>query len=436
MSKVAVEIEAYFDRLWPICRSIMGPAIRESIDILDELMPTKRLVYQTGDKVLDWVVPNEWEALDAYIMCPEGNKVVDFKEHNLHLVSHSISLDATMSLAELDKHLHSLPDQPDTIPYVTSYYNEDWGFCLPHTQRMALKEGDYQVVIETNLGPGQLVIGEATLGNMNPKDKAEILFSSYLCHPSMANNELSGPLVLCAFYAALAKRQQSLKYRYRFFIYPETIGSIALLDRYGSELKQNLIAGYHLSCIGDGGSLTLKRSRQALSLADKVGYHVLRDGGLGDVVDFNPAFGSDDRQYCSSGFNLPIASIMRTMYTKYPEYHTSDDNKDLMDFEGMAHSVSMLLDIVDELESDNSQGGRMFKALCPYGEPQLGPRGLFRSLSVKKRDNQELAMWWLLNYCDGKNDLYAVALMSKMPLDILVSTAEILVSHDLLAEVS
>lgn len=433
MSHLAEVIEAYFDRLWPICRSIMGPAIRESMDILDDLMPTKRLVYKTGSKVLDWTVPNEWEAKEAYIIGPDGDVIVDFKNHNLHLVSHSMSVDMTLSLDALDKHLHSLPDQPDTIPYVTSYYNENWGFCLPHSQRQKLKEGDYKVFIDTYLGPGELVIGEATLGNQ-ADNAAEVLFSSYLCHPSMANNELSGPLVLCAFYAELAKRETSLKHRYRFFIYPETIGSIALLDRYGDELKRNLIAGYHLSCIGDGGSLTLKRSRRGLSLADKVGYYVLRDNGLGQVVDFNPAFGSDDRQYCSSGFDLPIASIVRTMYTEYPEYHTSDDNKALMDFDGMAHSVAMLLKIVDALEAGESKGFRKLKALQPKGEPQLGPRGLFRSLSVKKRDDQELAMWWLLNYCDGAHDLYAIALLSKMPLDILSATADILVAHDLLSE--
>ena len=438
MTDIATSLETYFDRLWPICRSIMGPAYRESLEILDELMPTEKLRFETGQSVLDWVIPEEWEGRDGYIITPDGQKICDFKENNLHVISHSEAVNLSLSLEELQPHLHSLPDQPDAIPYITSYYNRTWGFCLSENQRKTLKEGMYQVVIDATLQSGELVVGQAKLkGSLPDSDpnKKTILFSSYLCHPSMANNELSGPLVLAHLYHALAKQRDSLKHDYLFYIFPETIGSIALLSEHGDFLKKNLDAGYHLSCIGDGGQLTLKTSRQANTIADTIGYEVLRGYDLGKVVAFNPAFGSDDRQYCASGFNLPVASVMRTMYTSYPEYHTSLDNKDLMDFKGMATTVDALLTIINRFEDSEHIGFLVYQSLAPFGEPQLGKRGLFRSLSVKQREDQEIAMWWVLNYCDGHHNLFEIAMMSDLPVSLLYETIVNLCDHNLLQKV-
>ncbi len=438
MDDAVRSLEAYFDRLWPMCRSIMGPGYRDSLAILDELMPTTKRRFKTGQKVLDWTVPDEWEARDAYIIDPEGKKICDFTSNNLHLVSHSEPVERSLSLEALQPHLHSLPDQPEAIPYVTSYYNRTWGFCLSHHQRETLVEGVYRVFIDACLQPGELVIGQALIKGTLPESdpaKKRVLFSSYLCHPSMANNELSGPLVLSHLYRALNKKKSELKHDYYFYIFPETIGSIALLSELGPFFKDHLDAGYHLSCIGDGGPLTLKCSRQGNTAADAVAYDTLRRYDLGEVVNFNPAFGSDERQYCAPGFNLPVASVMRTMYTHYPEYHTSLDNKTLMDFKGMAITVNALAAITEQFEDREHQGFHLFRSRVPYGEPQLSKRGLFRSLSVKNRESQEIAMWWMLNYCDGQHDLFKIAMISDLPVSLLYETAQMLVDHGLLEKI-
>jgi len=394
----------------------MGPGFRESLDILEEVMPVKRLTFKTGEKILDWTVPKEWQPKDAYIIGPDGKKFADFKENNVHLVSYSVPFNGTLTLSELKKHLHTLAKQPKAIPYVTSYYREYWGFCLSYNDFKKLKEGDYKVVVDTKLVGGKLVVGEAFLKGRSEK---EVLFSSYLCHPSLANNELSGPLVLSFLYSEIAKLKNR-KFSYRFVILPETVGSIAFLSKRGEHLKNNLIAGYIITCVGDKGRLTYKRSRRGNTLADRLAVEVMESQRNANIIDFDPAIGSDERQYCSPGFDLPVGSLMRTTYTKYPEYHTSLDNKSMMDFDNMARTVEAYVGIVKALE-----GGEYYVNKLPYGEPQLGKRGLFRTLSDKKiQAEDDLAMWWLLNYCDGEHDLTSITVLSKLSEKVLNRVAK------------
>ncbi len=407
-------LENYFDRLWPIPRSITGPGYEKSLEILSEVVPFERIEFRTGDKVLDWTIPNEWHPRKAYIIDPNGKKIADFSKNNLHLVGYSTPYKGILPLSELKKKINTLSDQPTAIPYITSYYSKAWGFCMSFEEYNELPEGDYEVVIDTELKKGKLTVGEAVLEGSSNK---EILISSYLCHPSMANNELSGPLVLSFLYEAIASLNFR-KYTYRFVIVPETIGSIAYLSKRGNDFKKNLLAGYQITCIGDNGQLTYKKSRDGNTLADRSAMQVMHEINNKNIIPFNPAFGSDERQYCSPGFNLPVGSLMRTMYTKYPEYHTSLDNKDLMDFKGMEETVGILASIIENIEVNS-----VWKNKYPYGEPQLGKRNLFRSLSDKTRDEDEMAMWWLLNYSDGSNDLLSIANLSGHSMKTLARVA-------------
>lgn len=419
-------LESYFDRLWPICRSILGPGFRQSLDILSEMMPMERLTFPTGTQVLDWVVPQEWRPKNAYFIGPDGKKRADFQGNNLHLVQYSAPFKGRLSLSKLKPHLHSLPQQPEAVPYLTSYYQNRWGFCITDRELKTLPEGSYEVVVDAELLDGELIVGEAVLEGRTDR---EIMLSSYLCHPSLANNELSGPLVLCALYERLAGIADR-KYTYRFVLLPETIGAVAFLSRRGRALKRKLVAGYQLTCLGDSGRFTYKKSRQGNSLADRAALCAMREMRNDNILPFNPAVGSDERQYCSPGFDLPVGSLMRTMYTLYPEYHTSLDDKSLMDFDGMAEAVELYARIIGYIE-----GNRTFRNTSPYGEPQLGRRGLFRSLSGKDRQEDDLAMWWLLNYSDGRHDLLAIAELSGHSMETLMRVGRILEEAKLLRDV-
>jgi aminopeptidase-like protein len=412
MNTLTTEIEKYFDKLWPLNRSLTGSDYRESLKIINEVMPTFQLEYPTGDKVLDWTIPEEWNAIDAYIISPSGQKIVDFKKNNLHLLGYSTPFKGKLSLQELKENLYTIPNQPDAIPYVTSYYKKRWGFCIPFNQFKKLEEGEYTVVVDTVFSHGKLIVGEAIIQGKNEK---EVLISSYLCHPSMANNELSGPLVLTFLYRELLKKQHELEYTYRFVLLPETIGAVAYLSSRGTTLKKNLVAGYQVTCIGDKGEFTYKRSRQHNSLADRAAIQFMNEKKQQKIIPFNPAIGSDERQWCSPGFNLPVGSLMRTMYTLYPEYHTSLDNKSIMSFSGMADAVMAYMEIIRNIENNIT-----YVSSAPYGEPQLGPRGLFRSVSDKNREEDELAMWWLLNYADGEHDLLKIAELSGHSMGALI----------------
>lgn len=415
MNRERTKIESYFDRLWPICRSIAGPEFRQSLDILAELMPTTRLRFKTGEQVFDWKVPQEWSAKEAYLIGPDGKKLADFKENNLHLVTHSMPFQSELSLSELKLHLYSLPDQPEAIPYVTSYYAANWGFCLKHRELETLLEGRYRVVVNTELRDGHVEIGEAVLPGSSQE---EILITSYLCHPSLANNELSGPLATAFLFQRVAA-WSSRRYTYRFVIGPETIGSICYLSVRGEHFKKMLQAGYVVTCVGDPGNFTYKRSRRDDTLADRAATVVLRDNASHTIIPFTPA-GSDERQYCSPGFNLPIGSLMRTMYGKYPEYHTSLDNKSLISFDAMLETVDIYEKVLRSMEEN-----RKWRSTVLYGEPQLGPRGLYPLIgSGESRTEQVLALNWVINLSDGDHDLLEIAQRSGLKIETLITAAK------------
>ncbi|MFN7294699.1 MAG: DUF4910 domain-containing protein, partial [Bacteroidota bacterium] len=288
------DLEKYFDKLWPICRSISGNGLRESFQILNEIIPFELTEVKTGTQVLDWVIPKEWNISDAYILCPDGRKIADFKVNNLHVINYSISVNQQLTYDQLLPYLNTLPEKPDAIPYLTTYYKQTWGFCLTHNEFLTLpKEGNYQVVIDSTLTDGALTYGQCVLkGSSNE----EILFSSYLCHPSLANNELSGPLALAFLYQQLCKTENRY-YTYRFILAPETIGVIAFLAQHGLELKSKIKAGYVLTCCGDAGKITYQTSKSANTLADKMMTHFLRTSYTNSIVRDFQVGGSDERQY-------------------------------------------------------------------------------------------------------------------------------------------
>lgn len=301
------QIDSLYKKLWPICRSLTGPGLRESFQILKELAPFELSEIPSGKKVLDWEIPLEWDIKDAWIKDPSGQKIVDFKKNNLHVLGYSTPIHSKFSLGELKNHLHSLPELPAAIPYLTSYYKPAWGFCLPHDQFKDLSEGIYEVFIDSTLQPGSMTRGEIFLPATTPTNR-EIFLTSYLCHPSMANNELSGPIVLTLLYQII-KSWPVRNFNFRFLIAPETIGAISYLSDHGDQLKTNLKAGFVITCCGDPGNFTYKRSRHADASLNRLVEHELAHLGLPhQVQDFFP-FGSDERQYCSPGFDLEMGSI-------------------------------------------------------------------------------------------------------------------------------
>jgi aminopeptidase-like protein len=411
------DLERYFDRLWPLLRSITGEGVRQTHEILREIVALETHEISSGTQVFDWTVPKEWRVDEAYILDPNGKRILDVKDNNLHLLNYSIPFQGVVSKAELNTHLYSLPDKPEAIPYVTSYYAPRWGFCLSQRQRDNLPDGNYQVIVDTELFDGSLTLSEAVLPG---ESEDEVLISTYTCHPSLANNELSGPLVAAFLYRELQKLDKR-RLTYRFVFLPETIGAITYLHLRGEHLKKHLVAGYVVTCIGDAGGFTYKRSRQSsltsdLALVDRAVEHTLKHSGKSyKIIDFSP-LGSDERQYCSPGFNLPVGSLMRSMYGTYPEYHTSFDNKEFISFEAMAESVMMYLSIMKTIEATRS-----YTNLFPYGEPQLGKRGLYETLGRNTIPELSSTVFWLLNYADGNHDLlwiaeksgYSVALLDK-----------------------
>lgn len=421
-----IEIEEYFDRLWPITRSLTGNGNRESLRILSEIIDLKITEVPSGTQCFDWNVPPEWNIKEAWIKDSKGNKIVDFSVNNLHILGYSEPFQGKLSFEELKPHLYTLPDQPDLIPYLTSYYKRRWGFCLTHNQFQKLDQNEnYEVFIDSSLDEnGSMTIGEAIIKGKSDK---EIMFSTYICHPSLASNELSGPLVSAFLYKSL-KEFQNLKYTYRFIFVPETIGSIYSLSVKGEHWKNHLKAGFVITCIGDNGKFTYKRSRIGNSLPDRAVETILNQTETDfNIVDFFPS-GSDERQYCSPGFNLPVGSLMRTMYGKYPEYHTSADNKDYVSFEAMEKAVQKYLDVIELLEKNEKYINKM-----PHCEPQLGKRGLYPTLgSQKGTEDFVKAMMWILNLSDGENDLITISEKSKIPVKDLFPVVDKLIENGIL----
>jgi aminopeptidase-like protein len=411
----------FMEELFPICRSITGGGIRETLDRIGKRIPLEVHEVPTSTEVLDWTIPKEWNIREAFIKDPSGRRVVDFRDHNLHVMSYSVPVDTRMPLSRLREHIHTLPDQPKLIPYRTSYYSETWGFCMQHERYQQLLEGDYEVRIDSSLEPGSLTFGECLLPGAS---EDEVLVSCHCCHPSIANDNLSG----IALATELAEHLLTLplRYSYRFLFIPGTIGSIAWLalneDRV-DKIKHGLV----VTCVGDAGRPTYKRSRRGDALIDRAAAHVLaRSGQPYRIVDFSP-YGYDERQYCSPGFNLPVGSLMRTPNGEYPEYHTSADNLDFVDPRSLADSLSLYLEVLDILENDGT-----FLNLRPKGEPQLGKRGLYPATGGEGRGSEFMARLWVLNLSDGAHSLLDIAERAQLPFGTIKDAAELLLEGGLL----
>ncbi len=418
------EMRQLISELYPICRSITGDGVRQTLDILRRHAPLEIVEVPSGTQVFDWQVPKEWNIRQAYIVDPEGKRAVDFAEHNLHVVNYSVPVEAKMPLAELKQHLHSLPDHPEWIPYRTSYYRETWGFCLSHRQLEKLPEGDYEVRIDSTLEAGSLTYGELLLPGQRSD---EVLFSCHVCHPSLCNDNLSG-IAVCLFLAR-ALEQAERRWSYRFLFIPGTIGSITWLAQ-NEESARRIRAGLVAANLGGPGGFTYKRSRQGNAEIDRAVAQVLRESGEDCAVEDFVPFGYDERQYCSPGFDLPVGSLTRTPWGRYPEYHSSADNLELVRDDALAGSLATYLDVVRVLE-----GNRRYLNLNPKCEPQLGRRGLYGSLggSAEGREGQ-LALLWMLNQSDGEHDLLDIAERSGLPFSLLAEAAQRLVKADLLRE--
>ena len=404
---IGENIYALATELFPIARSITGQGVRDTLNIIKRELPNLQLhEIQSGTSVFDWTVPLEWNIYDAYILDPEGKKFIDFKQNNLHIVSYSIPVDMKMPLEELQNYLYSLPEQPDAIPYITSYYNKTWGFCLTENQRNTLKQGIYTIKIDSTLEGGVLNYGELIIQG---KSRQEVFLSTYICHPSMANNELSGPTVL-TYLAKWIQRLKLLNFTYRIIFIPETIGSIVYLSRNLDYLKKNVIAGYNITCIGDDRNYSYLPTRYGDTLSDRIAKHVLKNL-VPNYVSFTFLDrGSDERQYCSPGIDLPIASIMRTKYYEYPEYHTSKDDLTLISPSGLFGGYNVLQKCIVCIESNEILETTV---LC---EPQLGKRGLYPSISTKNQTEVMANMMNLIAYADGKTDLVSIANTINIPM--------------------
>lgn len=411
-------------RLYPLCRSISGEGTHETLKILQEDFDLNIKRVATGTQVFDWSIPKEWNIREAYIESLSGKKIIDFKHSNLHVVSYSYPIDKVVSREELEKHLHSIPEHPDWIPYRTAYYNETWGFCLAEKQRQTLKDEQYRVRIDSDLKDGHLHYGDYYIPGTS---RDEFLIFTHICHPSLCNDNLSG-IAIATQLAKVLSSQASLNKSYRFVFAPATIGSITWLHQNQDSLH-NIRAGLVLAVAGDAGSLTYKQNRNKGCYTDKLVEHVLAMNGRPyKVVAFSP-YGYDERQFCSPGFNLPIGSLMRTPNGCYPEYHTSADNLDLVQPEFIADTIKAYLDVINTFENNAT-----FLNQAPFGEPQLGKRGLYRKTGgLQDIERSILAKLWVLNLSDGEHTLLEIADRANMRFSEIQAAAEELYSKELLA---
>jgi aminopeptidase-like protein len=416
------ELHRFAAELYPICRSITGEGIRETLTLIGNRIPLQNFEVPTGTAVFDWVVPKEWNIRDAYIKDASGRRVVDFQRNNLHVLNYSTPVHTMLSLSELKKYLFTLPEYPDWIPYRTSYYREQWGFCLAHNQLSGLQEGNYEVLIDSTLQDGHLSYGECFLPGQS---KEEVLISTHACHPSLANDNLSGLTVATYLAQLLAKRD--LRYSYRFLFTPGTIGAITWLARNRDKVS-NIRHGLVLTGIGDRGGFHYKKSRRGDAEIDRAAAHVLRHcGDSSEVLEFSP-YGYDERQYCSPGFNLPVGCLMRSVWGTFPEYHTSADNLDFIQPTSLAGSLHTCLAIVNVLENN-----RRYMNQNPCCEPQLGKRNLYRSMGGESIGREINARLWVLNLSDGEHSLLDIAERSDIPFSAIGEAAELLEQGGLLS---
>lgn len=420
---VGQEMHGLITRLYPICRSITGDGVRETLRIIGEHIPLEVHEVPSGTPVFDWTVPREWNIRDAYIKNSRGDKIVDFKQSTLHVVNYSVPVKKKVGLAELKEHLFTLPERPDWIPYRNSYFKESWGFCLTHRQFLELRDEEYEVFIDSSLNDGHLTYGELLVPG---ETSDEVVISAHVCHPSLCNDNLSG----IALSVALAKflSEHTHKYSYRFLFAPVTIGAItwlALNESNVSRIKHGLV----LSNVGDDGKMTYKKSRDGNAEVDLAAQHVLQQSGdeFG-IIDFSP-YGYDERQFCSPGFNLAVGSISRTPYGQFPEYHTSADNLSFVKPAKLADSFSKCLSILYVLDHN-----RTYVNQNPKCEPQLGRRGLYRAFGERGGETKsaEMATLWVLNLSDGKHSLLEIAERSQLGFPLIKETASLLEQHDLL----
>jgi aminopeptidase-like protein len=413
-------MHAFMRELFPVCRSITGEGVRETLAAVGRRIPLDLHEVPSGTRVLDWTVPDEWNIEDAYI-AKDGRRVVDFRESNLHVVNYSEPLRAVMPLADVRPHLHTLPEHPDWVPYRTSYYSRTWGFCLSQRQLDAFEEGEYEVVIDSTLEPGSLTYGECFLPG---EREEEVLLTTHICHPSLANDNLSGIALLTEIGARLQEAPRSLSYRLLFI--PGTIGSITWLAR-NEALVSKIVGGLVLACVGDRAPLTYKRSRRGDALIDRAAAYVLRRNG--NLADFVP-WGWDERQFNSPGFDLPIGSLCRSREGEFEEYHSSADDVELVRPEQLAAALDTVLEILDVVDTD-----RRYLNLAPKGEPQLGKRGLYPKMGGPAAEEEQLAMLWVLNQSDGGRSLLDVAERSGIPFATISAAAARLREAGLLADV-
>ena len=411
------------ERLFPICRSITGDGVRETLKILSEVYPITIKEVPSGTKVFDWVVPKEWNIKDAYIEDEAGNKIIDFKNNNLHVMGYSLPVDRYVSLEELSEYLYTEPNQPDAIPYITSYYKERFGFCMSENQRKTLTEQTYHMYIDSTLEEGNLTYGEVIIESKGAKE--EIFLSTYICHPSMCNNEISG-MVMAISLAKYISEMKDRRYNYRIIFIPETIGSITYLSKNYIDMKEKVVAGFNITCVGDNNAFSHVESRYGNNLSDRVARNVLKHMAPDYKRYSFLKRGSDERQYCAPGIDLPICTICRSKFLEYEEYHTSLDNLDYISPEGLQGAYDFFIRAINILEYNY-----YFKVKC-LCEPQLGKRGLYPTLSHKSQFDQVKAITNFIAYADGSNDLVGIAEIVEVPAYELFEIAKKLEEHDLI----
>ncbi len=420
-SKVENDLRELTQRLYPICRSITGKGVRKTLGILQQHLPLLVKEIPTGTQIFDWQVPMEWNIRDAWIKDPNGRKIVDFKHSNLHILNYSIPIKESFPLEDLNRHLYSLPEQPTAIPYRTSYYQPQWGFCISQQLRQSLEPGMYEVCIDSTLTPGHLTYGEYQIQGVSSK---EFLFTTHICHPSMANDNVSG-MVVMALVAKLLSQSKPY-YSHRFLFIPGTIGSIAWLATNQDRLK-DIKGGVVLSGLGNADTFHYQCSRKGDSVVDRICTKLL-EKGLGEIRDFIP-YGYDERQFSSPGINLPMGNLSRSVWGSYPEYHTSHDNLEFISVDRLAGSVELILKIISELDRV-----RFYQGTVINGEPQLGKRGLYHTIGGQDIRELQLAMLWVLNFSDGNYDLEAIALKSGMEASLLQKSIDALIKAKLLVQ--